>query len=93
VQSGRKRNVSLCPAGWRRRGGTRAELDSRKKEGIAAAKAAGVYRGRKRSLTQEQVKEIKSRVAAHDSRTALAREFGISRQTSYAALKAAYLEN
>ena len=33
----------------------------RQREGIAVAKKAGVYKGRKRSLTVEQVKEIRKR--------------------------------
>ncbi len=43
----------------------------------------GAYVGRKHSLTPAQAKELRSRVAAGESRTALAGELGISRQTLY----------
>jgi DNA invertase Pin-like site-specific DNA recombinase len=61
----------------------RSLIRERQREGIALAKKAGVYRGRKPSLTLERVQELRRRVAAGDNRTALAREFGISRQTLY----------
>jgi DNA invertase Pin-like site-specific DNA recombinase len=53
---------------------------------LALAKKGGVYKGRKPSLTAEQVKEIRRRVGAGERKTALAREFKISRQTLYSAL-------
>ena len=40
------------------------------REGIAVAKRAGVYRGRKPSLTAEQVKEIRRRVMPGNRRLA-----------------------
>jgi DNA invertase Pin-like site-specific DNA recombinase len=61
----------------------RAMLKERQREGIAIAKKAGVYRGRKPSLTFERIAELRSRVAAGEKKTALAREFGISRETLY----------
>jgi DNA invertase Pin-like site-specific DNA recombinase len=61
----------------------RALLLERQREGIAIAKKAGVYKGRKPSLTPERVQELRKRVAAGQQRTALAREFGISRETLY----------
>ncbi len=63
-------------------------IRERQREGIALAKKAGVYKGRKRSLTAEQVKEIRKRVAAGDKKTALALEYGVSRQTLYTAIGA-----
>lgn len=61
----------------------RAMLKERQREGIAIAKKAGVYKGRKPSLTPERVKELRARVATGEKRAALAREFGISRETLY----------
>jgi DNA invertase Pin-like site-specific DNA recombinase len=61
----------------------RAMLKERQREGIAIAKKAGVYKGRKPSLTPERVKELRARVAAGEKRAALARAFGISRETVY----------
>ena len=64
----------------------RAIIRERQKEGIALAKEKGVYKGRKAKLTDGQVAELKSRAAARESKTDLAREFGISRQTLYKVL-------
>jgi DNA invertase Pin-like site-specific DNA recombinase len=61
----------------------RALLGERQREGIAIAKKAGVYKGRKPSLTPERVTELRARVAAGEKRAGLAREFGISRETLY----------
>ncbi len=64
----------------------RAIILERQREGIAIAKADGVYKGRKPSLTPERIEELRRRAAAGENRTALAAEFGISRQTVYANL-------
>lgn len=61
----------------------RALLKERQREGIALAKQKGVYKGRKPSLTAEQVQKLMKRVLAGENRSALAREFGISRETLY----------
>jgi DNA invertase Pin-like site-specific DNA recombinase len=61
----------------------RALIRERQREGIAIAKRAGKYSGRKPSLTAERAAELRRRVAAGDSKSALAREFGISRDTLY----------
>jgi len=61
----------------------RSLLKERQREGIAIAKRAGVYKGRKPSLTPERVTELRARVAAGEKKAALAREFGISRETLY----------
>lgn len=62
-------------------------LKERQAEGIAKAKVAGKYKGRKRALTTEQVEEIKNRLGKGEGKAALAAEFGVSRQTLYATLK------
>jgi len=61
----------------------RSLLKERQREGIDIAKRAGVYKGRKPSLTLERVTELRGRVAAGEKKAALAREFGISRETLY----------
>lgn len=62
-----------------------AMIRERQAEGIAKAKAAGKYRGRKAALTAEQAADIARRHAggAGEGITALAKEFGVSRQTVY----------
>ena len=67
----------------------RSMIKERQKEGIAAAKKRGVYTGRKPALKAEQIAEIKERVAQREKVTDLAREYGVSRQTIYTALKSA----
>jgi len=64
----------------------RSMIRERQREGIALAKKAGVYKGRKPSLTPIQVTEIRKRVAAGEKKAGLAAEFRISRQTLYTAL-------
>jgi DNA invertase Pin-like site-specific DNA recombinase len=61
----------------------RSLIKERQREGIALAKKRGAYRGRKPSLNAEQAKELRKRVNAGERKTALAREFGISRETLY----------
>lgn len=65
----------------------RAIILERQREGIAIAKAEGVYKGRKPSLNHEQIAELRRRAVAGQSKTALAAEFKISRQSVYEALK------
>jgi DNA invertase Pin-like site-specific DNA recombinase len=61
----------------------RSMILERQREGIAIAKAAGKYKGRKASLSQTQVSELRGRLVNGESVTALATEYGISRQTVY----------
>ena len=61
----------------------RALIRERQREGIALAKRRGVYRGRKRQLSLEQAARLKERVAAGEPKAAVARAFGISRETLY----------
>ena len=65
----------------------RSLLRERQREGIALAKKAGVYKGRKPSLTPERVIELRKRVKAGEKKAALAREFKISRETLYSYLR------
>ena len=66
----------------------RTLIRERQKEGIALAKQRGVYRGRKNSLSPEQVAEMKQRAANGEPKAALAREFGVSRETIYQYIRA-----
>ncbi len=58
-------------------------IKERQREGIAIAKKAGAYKGRKRSLTLAKADELRRRVALGEKRTAIARELGISRFRTY----------
>jgi DNA invertase Pin-like site-specific DNA recombinase len=69
----------------------RSLIRERQREGIALAKAQpGKYRGRAPALSADQVATLRSRDAAAGGkgRAALAREFGISRETLYKYLQA-----
>jgi len=65
----------------------RALIRERQMEGIAAAKKRGVYTGRKKALTAEQVAEVRERIAVGETKAALAREYGVSRETLYQHLR------
>lgn len=65
----------------------RSLLKERQREGIELAKKRGAYRGRKRSLSNEQVDELKSRVSSGEKKASIARDIGISRETLYQYLK------
>jgi DNA invertase Pin-like site-specific DNA recombinase len=62
-------------------------IRERQREGIAIAKAKGVYKGRKRALTPEQVKEIIEQSHAGIPKADLARAYSISRETLYQYLR------
>lgn len=67
----------------------RALIRERQMEGIAQAKKRGVYTGRKKALTEEQVVDIRDRINAGETKAALAREYGVSRETLYQHLRSA----
>ena len=68
----------------------RSLLLQRQREGIALAKAAGKYKGRKQTLTPAQVEELRARAALGAvSKADLAEEYHISRQTLCVYLRAA----
>lgn len=58
-------------------------IRERQREGVARAKARGAYKGRKFSLTAEQVAEVQRRFRAGESPTKLGREYGVHRATIY----------
>ncbi len=65
----------------------RAIIKERQREGIALAKAKGnVYKGRKPSLTKEQIAEVQERAAKGESKASLAQAYCVARQTIYNAL-------
>ncbi len=66
----------------------RSIILERQREGIQIAKGEGKYKGRKPSLTTERVLELQRRAGAGEKKTALAREFGVSRETVYTYVKA-----
>ena len=65
----------------------RSLIRERQREGISLAKQRGVYRGRKKTLSDEQLSELKRRIAAGEQKAMVAREFGISRETLYQYLR------
>lgn len=65
----------------------RALIRERQREGISLAKQRGVYRGRKKALSESRIEELRRRVEAREPKAALAREFGISRASLYEYLR------
>jgi DNA invertase Pin-like site-specific DNA recombinase len=61
----------------------RSMILERQREGIALAKVAGKYKGRKAALTEAQADELRARLAAGESVTLLAKGYGVSRQSVY----------
>jgi len=61
----------------------RALIRERQREGIELAKHRGAYRGRKKVLSADQVAELCRRADAGETKSKLARELGISRETLY----------
>lgn len=65
----------------------RALMRERQREGIALAKQRGAYRGRKKSLSLQQITTLRQRAHQGEQKAQLARELGISRETLYHYLK------
>lgn len=66
----------------------RALIRERQLEGIAIAKKKGVYKGRKKSLDNDQLKALQEKITNGESKTQIAKEFNISRETLYQYLRA-----
>lgn len=66
----------------------RSLIRERQAQGIAAAKARGVYKGRQPKLTAEQIAEARELLEREPapSKAAVARRLGVSRSTLYRAL-------
>lgn len=58
-------------------------IRERQREGIAQAKRAGAYKGRAHALSPTRAAQLREALAAGESKAALARQYGISRQTIY----------
>ena len=67
----------------------RALIKERQREGIELAKKRGVYKGRKKVLNDEKIHEMLHRLQEGATKTAVAKEFNISRETLYKYLKEA----
>ncbi|RDH46209.1 recombinase family protein [Zooshikella ganghwensis] len=65
----------------------RSLIRERQQEGIELAKQKGVYKGRKKSLSADDVKALNDRINEGISKAQVAREYGISRETLYKYLK------
>lgn len=65
----------------------RSLIRERQAEGIKIAKTKGVYKGRKASLTYEQVDEVQRKIASGIPKARVAREYRCSRETLYKYLK------
>ncbi len=67
----------------------RALIRERQREGIALARRRGAYRGRSKALNAAQRAELRARVATGEGKAAVARVYGISRETLYQYLRMA----
>lgn len=67
----------------------RALIGERQREGIAIAKAKGVYKGGKPKLKLEQVEEMKKLIIEGVPKAAVARRFKVSRETLYSYIREA----
>ena len=65
----------------------RSLIRERQREGVQIAKAKGLYKGRKKSLSQEQLSELQKRIAEGEKKASLARHFKITRETLYQYVK------
>lgn len=65
----------------------RSMIHERQREGIALAKARGVYKGRKQQLTAQQVGALTARDGYGEPKAKIARDLGISRNTLYTNLE------
>ncbi|SDX63304.1 Site-specific DNA recombinase [Collimonas sp. OK242] len=61
----------------------RSMIHERQREGIALAKAKGVYKGRRQQLSEQEAAELKARVERGDQKAQIARDLGISRNSLY----------
>jgi DNA invertase Pin-like site-specific DNA recombinase len=65
----------------------RALIRERQREGIALAKRRGAYKGRKKALSEAEVRLLREKLMSGISKTQAARELGISRETLYQYLR------
>jgi DNA invertase Pin-like site-specific DNA recombinase len=62
-------------------------IRERQREGVAIAKKKGLYKGRKKSLNEDQISELQKRVSDGEKKSSVAKSFNISRETLYQYLK------
>jgi len=62
-------------------------MRERQREGIALAKKRGAYKGRKPSLAKSDIPEIMKRLGEGVSKSQVARDLGVSRETLYKYLR------
>jgi DNA invertase Pin-like site-specific DNA recombinase len=65
----------------------RSLILERQREGIAVAKLLGRYKGRSRKLSQQAAVNLRARIESGATKSLVAQEFGISRETLYKYLK------
>ena len=65
----------------------RSMIRSRQREGIELAKLRGVYKGRQRTVTDEQIEAVKKDIALGVPLAKAARKQGLSRSTVYRYIK------
>ena len=65
----------------------RSLIKERQREGIELAKKRGVYKGRRSSLSEEQMQTIIDRLGSGEAKTSIAKSLGISRETLYQHLR------
>jgi DNA invertase Pin-like site-specific DNA recombinase len=65
----------------------RSLIRERQLEGIALAKKKGLYAGRKSTLSEEKVEEIKQLIEKNEKKSEISRKLKISRQTLYRYMK------
>ncbi len=65
----------------------RSMIRERQREGIRAAQKQGKHLGRPRVLEGKRLEEAKARVASGESVSMVAKDFGVSRNTFYRAIK------
>jgi DNA invertase Pin-like site-specific DNA recombinase len=65
----------------------RSLIKERQREGIELAKKRGVYKGRRSSLSENQMQTIIDRLDSGEAKTSIAKSLGISRETLYQHLR------
>src|SRR5690606_20429451 len=65
----------------------RSLIKERQREGIELAKKRGVYKGRRSSLSEENMQNILDRLDSDETKTSIAKSLGISRETLYQHLR------
>lgn len=65
----------------------RAIIRERQLEGIYLAKQKGLYKGRKKKLSEEVIVELKHKISQGQSKSSIAKELNISRETLYQYLR------